>query len=225
MLVASGIGARLATSAMPGLPGVGSSRYSSRPSVCWATRTEVSTVHAVFGSSRRGWSGNARRRARIASTSSAGGTTPPLTEPLSLDAMLNSSGNPRIPTPAEAMRQTLTVEEVDSLTAHLRPLVEQGRGERRTAACATAVQQHSLVCLADAEDVAHLDTGESFHVAKCYNLALARRQVVEEPADARCQPGGGDAVDGLVRPVSRRSDPPFVLAEPAAVLELIIVDW
>jgi ubiquinone/menaquinone biosynthesis C-methylase UbiE len=55
-------------------------------------------------------------------------------EPLSLDAMLNSAGNPRVPTPAEAMRQALTVEEVDRLTAHLRPLVEQGRGQRRTAA-------------------------------------------------------------------------------------------
>ena len=54
-------------------------------------------------------------------------------EPLPWDAMLNSSGNPRIPTPAEAMRQALTVEEVDRLTAHLRPLVEQGRGQRRTA--------------------------------------------------------------------------------------------
>lgn len=54
-------------------------------------------------------------------------------EPLPWDAMLNSSGNPRIPTPAEAMRQALTFEEVDRLTAHLRPLVEQGRGQRRTA--------------------------------------------------------------------------------------------
>ena len=54
-------------------------------------------------------------------------------EPLPWDAMLNSSGNPRIPTPAEAMRQALTVEEVDRLTAHLRPLVEQGCGKRRTA--------------------------------------------------------------------------------------------
>lgn len=54
-------------------------------------------------------------------------------EPLPWDAMLNSSGNPRIPTLAEAMRQALTVEEVDRLTAHLRSLVEQGRGQRRTA--------------------------------------------------------------------------------------------
>lgn len=54
-------------------------------------------------------------------------------EPLPFDAMLNSSGNPLIPTLAEAMRRALTVEEVDRLTAHLRPLVEQGRGQRRTA--------------------------------------------------------------------------------------------
>jgi arsenite methyltransferase len=54
-------------------------------------------------------------------------------EPLPLHALLNSSGNPRIPTIAEAMRQVLTAEEAERLTAHLRPLVEQGRGERRTA--------------------------------------------------------------------------------------------
>jgi uncharacterized protein (DUF2267 family) len=47
--------------------------------------------------------------------------------------MLDSSGNPRIPTVAEAMRQVLTAEEADRLTAHLRPLIEQGHGQRRTA--------------------------------------------------------------------------------------------
>jgi arsenite methyltransferase len=55
-------------------------------------------------------------------------------EPLPWQAMLNSSGNPRIPTIADAMRQVLTVEEAERLAAHLRPLVEQGRGQRRTAA-------------------------------------------------------------------------------------------
>jgi ubiquinone/menaquinone biosynthesis C-methylase UbiE len=54
-------------------------------------------------------------------------------EPVPWDAMLNSSGNPRIPTVAEAMRQVLTADEAERLTAHLRPLVEQGRGQRRTA--------------------------------------------------------------------------------------------
>jgi hypothetical protein len=55
-------------------------------------------------------------------------------EPLPWHAMLNSSGNPRLPTLAEAMRQVLTAEEAERLTAHLRPLVEHGRGQRRTAA-------------------------------------------------------------------------------------------
>jgi ubiquinone/menaquinone biosynthesis C-methylase UbiE len=55
-------------------------------------------------------------------------------EPLPWDGMLNSSGNPRVPTVAEAMRRVLTAEEAERLAAHLRPLVEQGRGRRRTAA-------------------------------------------------------------------------------------------
>ncbi len=54
-------------------------------------------------------------------------------EPMPWDAMLNSSGNPRIPTPAEAMRQAPTPDEAARLRAHLRPLVEQGHGQRRTA--------------------------------------------------------------------------------------------
>lgn len=45
----------------------------------------------------------------------------------------NSSGNPNIPTVAEAMEQALTTTERDQLTAHLRPLVEQGLGEWRMA--------------------------------------------------------------------------------------------
>jgi arsenite methyltransferase len=55
-------------------------------------------------------------------------------EPLPWQTMLYSSGNPRLPTLAEAMRQVLTAEEAEHLTAHLRPLVEHGRGQRRTAA-------------------------------------------------------------------------------------------
>jgi arsenite methyltransferase len=43
------------------------------------------------------------------------------------------AGNPRIPTPDEAMRQALTPAEVEQFTAHLRPLVEQGRGTTRGA--------------------------------------------------------------------------------------------
>ena len=77
MLVASGIGASRATRAMPSMPGVGSSRYSSTPSSSRATPRAVSTVHAAFGSSRSGWSGKAARSARIASASASGGKTPP----------------------------------------------------------------------------------------------------------------------------------------------------
>lgn len=55
------------------------------------------------------------------------------TEPLPWHAMLNAAPNPLVPTLGEAMRQTLTAEEMHHLTAHLRPLVEQGRGRRRTA--------------------------------------------------------------------------------------------
>jgi arsenite methyltransferase len=44
------------------------------------------------------------------------------------DAFLNSSGNPKIPTIAQAMEQALTPEERDRFAAHLRPLVEEGRG-------------------------------------------------------------------------------------------------
>jgi ubiquinone/menaquinone biosynthesis C-methylase UbiE len=47
--------------------------------------------------------------------------------------LLNSSGNPRIPTLGEAMREALTDAETDQLSAHLRPLVEQGTGRRRSA--------------------------------------------------------------------------------------------
>lgn len=49
-------------------------------------------------------------------------------------AVLNSSGNPRIPTLGEAMREALTEAEAAQLTDHLQPLVEQGHGRRRSAA-------------------------------------------------------------------------------------------
>ena len=78
MLVASGMFTSRATSAMPSMPGVGSSRYSTMPSSCSPTLIEVGTVQAVFGSSRSGWSGNASRSALIAATSSSGWKTPPL---------------------------------------------------------------------------------------------------------------------------------------------------
>ena len=78
MLVASGIAASRATCAMPSMPGVGSSRYSSTPASSRATPIDVAGVQAAFGSSRSGWSGKASRSALIASISSAGGNTPPL---------------------------------------------------------------------------------------------------------------------------------------------------
>ena len=79
MLVASGIaGPCRETSVMPSMPGVGSSRYSRTPSSCLATLSAVPGPHAAFGSSRSGWPGKAARSAWIASISSSGGKTPPL---------------------------------------------------------------------------------------------------------------------------------------------------
>lgn len=49
-------------------------------------------------------------------------------EPRVWQTMLNASGNPRTPTLAEAMAQVLTPNEMEEVTAHLQPLVEQGRG-------------------------------------------------------------------------------------------------
>jgi ubiquinone/menaquinone biosynthesis C-methylase UbiE len=54
-------------------------------------------------------------------------------EPRDWEGFLNSSGNPNIPTIAEAMEQALTVSDRELLVTHLRPLVEQGRGEWRMA--------------------------------------------------------------------------------------------
>lgn len=55
------------------------------------------------------------------------------TAPRSWDAFLRTAGNPNIPTLEEAMDQALTAAERGRLTAHLRPLVEQGIGESRVA--------------------------------------------------------------------------------------------
>jgi arsenite methyltransferase len=49
-------------------------------------------------------------------------------DPKPWPAFLNSSGNPKIPTIAQAMEQALTPEERERFTAHLRPLVEEGGG-------------------------------------------------------------------------------------------------
>ncbi len=62
-------------------------------------------------------------------------------DPVPWHVFLNSSGNPKIPTFAEAMDQALTPEERDQVAEHLRPLVEQGKGVWRMAhAYLTAVK-------------------------------------------------------------------------------------
>jgi ubiquinone/menaquinone biosynthesis C-methylase UbiE len=55
------------------------------------------------------------------------------TPPRSWDGFLKTAWNPNIPTLAEAMEDVLTPDDREQLTAHLRPLVEQGRGEWRIA--------------------------------------------------------------------------------------------
>lgn len=55
------------------------------------------------------------------------------TQPRPWASLLNTAANPLVPTLAEAMRQALTAEETDRLTAHLQPLVEQGHGKQRIA--------------------------------------------------------------------------------------------
>jgi arsenite methyltransferase len=63
------------------------------------------------------------------------------TDPKPWEAFLNSSGNPKIPTIAEAMDEALAPEEREQFAEHLRPLVEQGRGVWRMAtAYLTAVK-------------------------------------------------------------------------------------
>lgn len=54
-------------------------------------------------------------------------------EPRPWQPFVNSSGNPRIPTIAEAMELALTLEERKRFTEHLRPLVEEGKGVWRMA--------------------------------------------------------------------------------------------
>jgi ubiquinone/menaquinone biosynthesis C-methylase UbiE len=53
--------------------------------------------------------------------------------PRAWETFLHTSGNPKIPTVEEAIEETLTREEAQRLTAHLRPLVEAGQGTDRMA--------------------------------------------------------------------------------------------
>jgi ubiquinone/menaquinone biosynthesis C-methylase UbiE len=51
----------------------------------------------------------------------------------SWEGLLDTAGNPNIPTLREAMEQVLTPEERERFTARIRPLVESGQGELRMA--------------------------------------------------------------------------------------------
>ena len=48
--------------------------------------------------------------------------------PTEWERFANTPGNPKIPSLAEAIEQTLAADERDRLLAHLRPLVERGEG-------------------------------------------------------------------------------------------------
>ena len=54
-------------------------------------------------------------------------------EPRQWEPFLNSAGNPKIPTISEAMDRALSAEERERFAAHLRPLVEEGKGVSRMA--------------------------------------------------------------------------------------------
>jgi arsenite methyltransferase len=54
-------------------------------------------------------------------------------EPVPWDVFVRTSGNPLIPTLAEALDQALSAHEATRFVGHLRPLVESGTGERRRA--------------------------------------------------------------------------------------------
>jgi ubiquinone/menaquinone biosynthesis C-methylase UbiE len=54
-------------------------------------------------------------------------------DPHPWEVFLNSSGNPKIPTFAEAMEEALSPAERKRVAAHLKPLVEEGRGVWRMA--------------------------------------------------------------------------------------------
>src|SRR5215469_8977409 len=54
--------------------------------------------------------------------------------PVPWDRALRMSGNPLTPPLGEALDRTLTAEEIITFTEHLRPLVESGTGQERSAA-------------------------------------------------------------------------------------------
>jgi arsenite methyltransferase len=57
----------------------------------------------------------------------------PWTGGLAWDEFLRVSGNPRVPSVGDVLDEALTPVEKERLAAHLRPLVEEGRGENRLA--------------------------------------------------------------------------------------------
>jgi arsenite methyltransferase len=62
--------------------------------------------------------------------------------PVPWERFLRMSGNPLIPTFGEALERTLSPEEITAFTDYLRPLVESGTGQERSAtAYLTAVKQ------------------------------------------------------------------------------------
>ncbi len=54
-------------------------------------------------------------------------------EPFPWDAYVRTAWNPNIPTLAEVMADVLTPAEAERYERALRPLVEEGRGSRKTA--------------------------------------------------------------------------------------------
>ncbi len=54
-------------------------------------------------------------------------------EPMAWETFVRRAGSPRIPPIAEAMQKVLTAKEREKFAAHLRPLVERGRGTWRMA--------------------------------------------------------------------------------------------
>jgi hypothetical protein len=67
----------------------------------------------------------------------------PQMPPLAWDGFAHSSGNPLIPTLAEALAQTLNPAEAERFRAHLRPLVESGRGGHRLATASLGATKRS----------------------------------------------------------------------------------
>ncbi len=58
------------------------------------------------------------------------------------ESFVRIPGNPNIPSVEEAMAEALTPEEIERFVAHLRSLVEAGRGTERSAvACLWAVKR------------------------------------------------------------------------------------